>query len=138
MKKFKLQSLALTVFFATVFISCSSDDTPHTPEFIYKTSYVTEVNGPTTGKVNQELSYEVSFYVDNSCGEFNKMTDIELNKLPGYQVEAKYATSCTPTTPQTPQIKRTIYKVKSAQKGTFYLRFTKSETEYITTTVVID
>ncbi|MDR7370440.1 hypothetical protein [Flavobacterium aquidurense] len=137
MKNFKLQSIALIVFFVTLLTSCSNDnDTPKVPEFVYKTSYVTAVNGPLAGKVNQELSYEVSFTVDNSCGEFNKMTDIELDKLPGYQVEAKYATSCTPPS-QTPEVKRTIYKVKSAVKGTYYLRFTKSPTEFITTTVVI-
>ena len=127
------------LFCATIFTSCSSDNdskTPVTPQPILKSAYATEVTGPTTGKVGDELTYMVSFIVDNACGEFNKMTDIEIKKEEGYQVEAKYPATCS--TPDSPQTKRTAYKVKPTMKGTFYLRIAKSETEYIVTTVVIN
>lgn len=137
MKKFKLQSIALVVFLVTSLISCSSDNdsNPTTEQSIFKSAFATEVTGPSTGKVNEELSYLVTFTVENGCGEFNKMTDVNIDKESGYQVEAKYPATCST---DTPQIRRTTYKVKSAVKGTFYLRFAKSETEFITTAVVIN
>ena len=139
MKKIKLKSVVFVLFSMAIFASCSSDEdtkNPETPQPIFKSAYATEVTGPTTGKVNEELTYMVSFTVDNACGEYNKMTDIEIKKEKGYQVEAKYPATCS--TPDSPQTKRTAYKVKPTMKGTFYLRIAKSETEYIVTTVVID
>lgn len=137
MKKIKLQSIAFVLFFVTVLTSCSNDNDnkPATPQSILKNAYVTDVSGPLKGKVNEELSYAVTFTVENGCGEFNKMADIYIGKEQGYQVEAKYPATCD--IPGS-QVRRTIYKVKSAVKGTFYLKFAKSETEFITTSVVIE
>lgn len=137
MKKIKLESVAFVLFIITMFTSCSSDsdNTPTGDGYIYKSSYATSVVGPETGKVNQELVYSISFQVENGCGEFNKMTDVEFNKESGYQVEAKYpVTTCSLPDPE---IKRTNYKVKTALAGTYYLRIAKSETEFIVTKVVI-
>ncbi|KOP38014.1 MULTISPECIES: hypothetical protein [unclassified Flavobacterium] len=136
MKKIKLESLAFVLFIMTVLTSCSSDnDTPQGDGYIYKSAYATTVLGPTTGKVGQELIYNISFQVENGCGEFNKMTDVEFNKESGYQVEAKYpATTCSLPDPE---IKKTNYKIKTNLAGTYYLRIAKSETEFIVTKVVI-
>jgi len=137
MKKIKLESLAFVLFIITVLTSCSNDnDSPQTGDgYIYKSSYATSVVGPVTGKVGQELIYNVSFQVENGCGEFNKMTDVEFNKEVGYQVEAKYpVTACSLPDPE---IKKTNYKVKTTLAGTYYLRIAKSETEFIVTKVVI-
>lgn len=135
MKKFKLQSIAALLFLVTILNSCSSDNDVPRENYIYKSAFVTSVTGPTTGKVNQELIYSVAFQVENGCAEFNKMTDVNIDKLDGYQVEVKYPATCSTNAPE---IKRTNYKVSSKIKGTFYLRFAKSETEFIVTTVVIE
>lgn len=136
MKNFKLQSIALIVFFVTILTSCSSDnDKPETPTVVYKSAFATEVAGPTTGKVGEELTYAVSFLAENGCGEFNRFTDVEFNKEPGFQIEAKYPVE--PCIRVEPTVVRTIYKIKPTTKGTFYLRIAKSETTYITTQVVV-
>jgi len=137
MKNFKLQSIALIVFFVTILASCSSDnDTPEEPKFIYKSAFATAIDGPATGKVGQELTYSIAFTVENGCGDFNRFTDVEFNKQAGFQIEAKYPIStCSRLEPQSI---RTLYKIKPTIKGTFYLRIAKSETEYISTTVVVD
>ena len=136
MKNFKLQSIALIMLFVTVLTSCSSDnDSAEDPKFIYKSAFATEVSGPTIGKIGQELSYAVSFTAENGCGEFNRFTDVEFNKQPGFQIEAKYPVeACIRIEPT---VVRTIYKIKPTTKGTFYLRIAKSDTEYITTEVII-
>lgn len=136
MKKFKLQSLAALLFIVTVFTSCSSDNELPKDDNIYKSSFVKEVFGPLKGKVNQELSYTVSFEVENGCGEFHQMTDVNFDKVNGYQVEVKYPPTCSINAPE---IKRTVYKLTApAAAGTYYLRFAKSENEFLTTTVVIE
>lgn len=135
MKKFKLQSLAALLFIVTVLTSCSSDSDTPKDDNIYKSSFVTEVVGPVTGNVNQELSYSVSYQVENGCGQFHQMTDVNFNKVDGYQVEVKYPPTCSINAPE---IKRTVYKLTApAAPGTYYLRFAKSDNEFITTTVVI-
>ncbi|MNU03753.1 hypothetical protein D3C72_2478930 [compost metagenome] len=59
-----------------------------------------------------------------------------LGTVKGLQVEAKYPSEVC--TQQVPEPKKTTYKFKSAVKGTFDIKFRKSETEFITTKVVID
>ncbi|MCV9929162.1 hypothetical protein OIU83_15965 [Flavobacterium sp. LS1R49] len=137
MKKIKLQSVLFVLFLVTALSSCSSDsDKTTTPALIAKSAFVTEVTGPATGKVNEELSYNVMFMVENGCGEFNKFTEIQINKEIGVQVEAKYSSATCEDTK--PQFKRTIHKAIYSNKGTYYMRFAKSETEFITIKVVIE
>jgi len=137
MKNFKLQSIALIMLFVTVLTSCSSDnDAPEDPKVVYKTAYATSVVGPTTGKVGQELSYDIEFTSENGCGEFHQLVEVEYNKVLVYQVEAQYPiATCAKTTPER---RVTVYKITPQTKGTFYLRLAKSETEYISTTVVVE
>lgn len=135
MKNFKLQSIALMLLFITALTSCSSDNDSPTEDVVYKSAYATEVSGPLIGKVGQELSYAITFQVENGCGAFNKLIDVEFNKEPGYQVEVKYPKE-TCNRPD-PENRVTIYKITTSKAGTYYLRLAKSETEYITTKVVI-
>lgn len=137
MKNFRLKSVFVVLFLTTVLVSCNNDDDkPSIPEVTTKVALVTEVKGPATGKINEELSYDVTFIVDNACGEFNKITDITIGTVKGLQVEAKYPSEVC--TQQVPDPKKTVYKFKSAVKGTFEIKFKKSETEFITTKVVIE
>jgi hypothetical protein len=139
MKKFKLKSVLVVLFLATVLVSCSNDkdeDQPIAPEFIIKASLATEVKGPATGKVNEELSYDVTYIVDNACGEFSKISTVTIGTEKGLQVETKYSTG--PCTMQVPEPKKTIYKFKATEKGTFEIKFKKSETEFVTQKVVIE
>ena len=137
MKSFRLKSVLVVLFLSLVFVSCNNDDDEvKTPNPSTKVAFVTEVKGPATGKVNDELSYEVTFVVDNACGEFDKISEVTLGTVKGLQVEAKYPSEIC--TQQVPDPKKTTYKFKSAAKGTFDIKFRKSETEFITTKVVID
>ena len=74
MKNFKLKSVLVVLFLSTALISCSNDDdNSNALSATTKNALVTEVKGPATGKVNEELSYDVTFIVDNACGEFSKI-----------------------------------------------------------------
>jgi hypothetical protein len=140
MKNFKLKSVLVVLFLSTALISCSNDNDddvpPPTPEFVIKGALATEVKGPATGKVNEELSYDVTYIVDNTCGEFSKISDVTIGKDKGLQVEVKYPSGVCTT--QVPDPKKTVYKFKATAKGTFEIKFKKSETEFVMQKVVIE
>jgi hypothetical protein len=136
MKNFKLKSVLVVLFVATALFSCSNDDDKANAGVTEKTAFATEVKGPATGKVNEELSYEVTFVVDNACGEFLKITEATIGTEKGWQVRVQYASGVC--TQQVPDPKKTVYKFKSATAGTFDIKFKKSETEFVTQKVVIE
>jgi hypothetical protein len=136
MKSFRLKSVLVVLFLSITFVSCNNDDEETTPASTTKTALVTEIKGPATGKVNDELSYDVTYVVDNACGEFDKISEVTIGEVKGLQVIAKYPSGVC--TQQVPDPKKTVYKFKSSVKGTFEIKFKKSETEFLTQKVVIE
>ena len=134
MKIFKLQAIALVLVAASTFTSCSEDDNKTAP-MIIKKSLVTAVAGPETGDLNQELTLNVTFAVENNCGSFNKYIETTEGTNKIIEVESKYEGTNCGTAPTT---KSTTYKFKSATAGTYSLKFKKTATEFVTHTVVID
>ncbi|WP_276380407.1 hypothetical protein [Flavobacterium sp. H4147] len=136
MKSFKLKSILVVLFLSISIVSCSNDDDEKPVVPNVKAALVTEIKGPATGKVNDELSYEVTFVVDNACGEFDKISEVTIGAVKGLQVIAKYPSEVC--TQQVPDPKKTVYKFKATAKGTYDIKFKKSETEFLTQKVVIE
>ncbi|RED26758.1 hypothetical protein BD847_0683 [Flavobacterium cutihirudinis] len=136
MKSFRLKSVLVVLFLSIGLVSCSNDDDEKPVEPTSNVAFVTEIKGPATGKVNDELSYEVTFLVKNACGEFDKISETKIGDVSGLQVEAKYPSEVCTT--QVPDPKKTVYKFKATAKGTFEIKFKKSETEFLIQKVVID
>lgn len=135
MKSFRLKLILSLLFVATVFFSCNSDDDQPIDKSTTKSAFVTEIRGAESGKVNEELSYEIFFAADNECGEFDRYSEVMIDKVKGLQVEVKYpAEACSK---QVPVSKFTVFKFKTTEKGTFEIKFKKSKTEFITHTVII-
>ena len=88
MKTVKLKMVAFVLFMAAGFIACDKDE--DVSLLITKKSLVTEVTGATTGDVDQEISLDVTFNVDNLCGSFNKLYEETTDKTTVIEVEAKY------------------------------------------------
>jgi hypothetical protein len=132
MKKIKLQVIALVVVIASGFASCSADDDQ--PAIITQKSFVSTVTGPETGTVNQELTLTVNFDVANKCGVFNKFVETTTENTKIIEVETKLEGTDCGTTPVS---KTTMYKFKAAAAGTYIFKFKKTETEFITQTIVI-
>lgn len=134
MKNMKLRSLALVAFLSIGMVSCSDDDTTSGgPEL--KTAYVTEVTGPETGAVNAELSYTVTYTVDNNCGNFYSMQESTSGTTKTLEVKARYdGSNCNAT----PVNKSTTYKFKPTAAGAYSLKFKKSATEFVTKNVTVN
>jgi len=90
MKSFKLKSILVVLFLSISFVSCSNDDDHAEAPVKPKTAFVTEIKGAGTGKVNEELSYDVTYTVDNACAEFIKISETTIGTVKGFQVEVKY------------------------------------------------
>ncbi|MFB9080880.1 hypothetical protein ACFFLS_22295 [Flavobacterium procerum] len=136
MKSFRLKSVLVVLFLSISFASCSNDNDEKTPVPTTKAALVTEIKGPATGKVNDELSYDVTYVVDNACAEFDKISEVTIGDVKGLQVIAKYPSQICTT--EIPAPKKTVYKFKATAKGTFEIKFKKSETEFLTQKVVIE
>lgn len=136
MKSFRLKSSLVVLFLSIAFVSCSNDDDDKTPTPTTKAALVTEIKGPAKGKVNDELSYDITYVVDNACAEFDKISEVTIGSVKGLEVIAKYPSEVC--IQQVPDPKKTVYKFKSATKGTFEIKFKKSEKEFIIQKVVIE
>jgi hypothetical protein len=131
MKNLRLKAAALVLFVTAGLASCSSDDAP---TIVTKKTFVTEVTGPTTAKLNEEIALEVTYAVENNCGVFNKFVETSAENTKTIEVETKVeGTTCD----STPATKKTTYKFKAATEGTFILNFKKSETEFVTQTIIV-
>lgn len=135
MKNFRLKSVLVVLLGLIIFASCNNDDDKSPVTETTKNAFATELKGPATGKVNVEISYDVTFVPATACGEFNKFTEATIGSVKGLQVEVKYPSEVC--TQQVPAPKTVVYKFKSGTKGTFEIKFKKSATEFITQTVVI-
>lgn len=133
MKKIKFQAVAVMAFLAIGAASCSDDDSASSA--VTKVAYVTEVNGPATGDVNQELTYQVKYSVDNACGTFHRYSEAVSGTTKTIELLAKYSGNECGTTAV---VKDTIYKFKPTTAGTYSLKFKKSATEVITKAVTVD
>jgi len=116
-----------------VIISCSKDHDNSCIE--NRTEYVTSVNSPSTGTVNESIIIEVSFGVDNGCGNFGKFIETGNGNTKTIEVEARYqGCICTQDAPT----RKTNYVFKTQNSGNYTLKFKSSSTEFITANLTIN
>jgi len=100
----------------------------------YTIAPVTDVQGPATGSVNQEINLTVLFTCFNGCGQFGNFEQVTAGNTTTIQVVAKYeGCICTQDVPT----RGSIYTFKASQTGTYYLKFLQSGNNYITDTITI-
>ncbi|GAA3768735.1 hypothetical protein GCM10022423_22410 [Flavobacterium ginsengiterrae] len=126
------------LFLAVSLVSCSSDNDnkSETPQTTSRSANVTAISGPATGKIGVDINYDVSFIVDNACGQFDRISSISIGKEEGFQVEAKYPLETCSN--QTPTALHTVYTFSPVSRGTFEIKFKKSETEFLVKKLVIE
>lgn len=123
--------LILTVLSLIIF-SCSKDHDDNCIE--NKTEYVTAVNSPSTGIMNESINIEVSFGVHNGYGNFGKFIENGNENTKTIEVEARYdGCYCTQDAP----IRKVNYVFKTQNPGNYILKFKSSPTEFITVNLTI-
>jgi hypothetical protein len=132
--KLKIFYLTTLIIILSLIISCESND--QNKECInYDIGYVTSINAPTTGAVNETINIEVSFRVINGCGTFEKFIETENGNSKTIEVEAKYE-GCTCT--QALEIRTVNYDFTANKSGDYQLNFKSSPTEFITANITIN
>lgn len=100
----------------------------------YHSSPVTQVDGPSTAAVNQEIDLVVSFTCFNGCGQFGSFEKVTVVDTTHVNVLAKYqGCMCTQDIP----VRQAIYKFKAAQAGTYYLKFRQDDNTILTETITV-
>lgn len=100
----------------------------------YTNAAVTNIAGPNTAFVNQEIVLTISFQCTNGCGQFGSFEETSLGNNINITVKAKYeGCICTQDFP----IRTTQYKFKKSQSGSFELRFLQSNNSYLSHTIVV-
>lgn len=98
-------------------------------------AYVNSINSPSTGFVNQNITIEVSFGVNNGCGNFGKFIESQNGNTKTIEVEARYeGCVCTMDAPT----RKINYVFKTQNSGNYILKFKSSSTEFITANLTIN
>ncbi|WP_047544859.1 hypothetical protein [Psychroserpens sp. Hel_I_66] len=127
--------LLISIMIFGLLISCSDDDEKENECISSKTEYVTSINSPTTGVVNETINIEVNFQVFNGCGGFGKFIETENGNSRVIEVEAKYVGCiCTQDAP----IRMVNYEFTTSNAGDYELNFKSSPTEFITVNLTIN
>ena len=135
--KLKALFFFVLIFISSLLISCDNDnDNDKINECIeYEIGYITSIDAPTTGSVNENINIEVNFGVFNGCGRFEKFIETENGNVRTIEVEAKYeGCICTQDAP----IRTTNYEFTASNAGEYELNFKSSPTEFITVNLTIN
>ncbi len=127
--------LILNLLILTIVLMSCSNSTDESC-FSYSKAYVTNVDGPAIGNINEEIVLNVDFQVHNGCGNFNRFIDNKVGNTREIEVEAKY-NNCLTCTQNLP-IRTTNYTFQSSISGTFYLKFKSGTDEFIIDTLAIN
>lgn len=125
----------ISVIILGILLSCCSDETKENECIANKTEYVTSVNSPSTGMVDETINIEVNFQVFNGCGNFGRFIETENGNSRTIEIEARYeGCICTDDMP----IRSVNYEFLVNHSGDYELKFKSSPTEFITVNLTIN
>ena len=98
---------------------------------------MTAVTGPTSGAVNEGIPLTITYTSLNGCDSidtFTKQTDANVVSVRAFSYRISPNTACT----QVLSTRTKVFNFVSASKGTFELRFYKTDNTFFTHTVTIN
>lgn len=130
----KIIKLHICAFFIGLLALTSCDITDDTQTCI-ATIYApaTEVTGPATATINQEVDFAVKFKIENSCGSF--LGFAESTATPKQIAATVRYDGCDCNEVVTNVTKN--YKFKATVAGEYTLKFLTANSQYITKTITV-
>jgi hypothetical protein len=126
--------LILSMLFFGLLMTCSDADKNEDECRSTQMAFVTSVNSPSTGLVNEKINIVVNFPVYNGCGSFGKFIETKNNTRITIEVEARYeGCICSQDVP----IRTVNYEFIPRSTGNYKLNFKSSPTEVITVNLTI-
>jgi len=101
----------------------------------HTTAVVTQVTGPNTALVNQEIDLTVLYYLGNSCGQFEKLEATSNGNTTIISLKAKYLGCICADILLSGQAN---YKFKASQAGVYFLNFLQPNQAYFTDTITVN
>ncbi|WP_191859493.1 hypothetical protein [Hanstruepera ponticola] len=140
--KLNLLNFLVLIIISSLVVCCENNDDSveeNNACIEYETGYVTSVNAPDTGTINETINIEVNFGVYNGCGTFGKFIESEEGYVRTIELEAKYlGCVCSQNAP----ILTTNYEFTPTDVGEYELRFksrpSPSPSEFITVHITIN
>ncbi len=117
----------------TSIIGCSKDKSDD--ECIsYDVAYVTSVNAPNTGAINEKIPIKIDYYLNNSCGNFEDLIESVDGNSRIIEVNTKYVGCvCLEVLVE----ETTIYNFETSVPGDYEFKFKSVENEYIVVVITI-
>ncbi len=124
--------LVLFLAFTTIF-GCSKDKSDD--ECIsYDVAYVTNVNAPNTGAINEKIPIKIDYYFNNSCGNFEDLSERVDGNSRTIEVNTKYVGCfCLEVLVE----ETTTYNFETSVPGDYEFKFKTIENEYIVVVITI-
>lgn len=125
--------IACYLSFVVGLLSCGKSN-DNACSISYSNAPVTNIQGPNSGLVNQDLDLSVLFTCFNSCGRFGRIEENSNADTTTIKVIARYeGCSCLDVLSGG----QAIYKFRATRAGTYYLKFWQGENSYLTDTITI-
>ena len=116
------------------FVSCNKDDSGNNDCVEQETAYVTSVNAPSTGSINETIAIEVNFDLKNSCGYFKDFIERIDGNSRTIKVNTEY-NGCICL--QVIKSETVNYIFKASTSGDYELKFKSGEDDYIVVVITI-
>ena len=116
------------------FVSCDKDDASNNDCVEQETAYVTSVNAPSTGSLNENIEIEVNFDLKNSCGSFKDFFESIEGNSRTVEVNSIYE-GCICL--QVIKSETITYAFKVSSPGDYELKFKSGEDEFIIVVITI-
>lgn len=130
----KLKILLFLIVSLVVFLSCSEDRDDTLLEK-HETAFVTSVDAPANGSVDEVVAVEVDYQVRNGCGEFGRFIETGTGTKITIEIEAEYQGEiCTQDLP----IRTVTYEFIPDTTGEYTLEFLSGPEEYLSVVINVE
>lgn len=123
----------LFILFLAFTIGCSKDKSDE--ECIsYEVATVTNVNAPNTGAINEKIPIKIDYFLNNSCGNFENLSEIVDGDSTTIDVNAKYdGCYCLEVLVE----ETATYNFETSIPGDYEFKFKSVDNEYIVVVITI-
>jgi len=127
--------LFITSIVSLFFISCTNEDNQSENCLDFKHASITNVDTEIlTVEKNKDLPIQLTYTIENSCGNFYDFDVVRQDKIYDIKINAKYE-GCTCN--EIASNKQITYYFRAIESGIYTLNFSVSNNEFISKTIYV-
>lgn len=125
-----IKTLLFVIVFSLVFSSCNDNDC-----YRIERGEITNVSGPTSGVVGEDMVFTISFYAYNGCGSFHSIKSNRVGSSVYVEANVKYRGCICPEVLVEFQ---KDFVLRPTEQGVYTLVFQNNVQEQITLTITVN